>query len=80
MQISKFKVYYTVPHTTYSMGVECSSLQEMLKTAEVFRKQGMWLVVMASEQAESIGASGVDSVANGLLPNGDPYTWKMRRI
>ena len=36
-------------------------------------------VCMSSRNRDSIGRPGVDSVKNGKLPDGEDYTWVMRR-
>lgn len=59
--------------------VECVTLDEALKWANELRDNGNRFVTIASENPDSIGLSGVDSVENGLLPNGEAYTWKKRR-
>jgi hypothetical protein len=34
---------------------------------------------MVGENSNQVGKMGVDSVENGKLPDGETYTWKMRR-
>ena len=73
-----YKVYWTAPD-----GAACSKdyldMVEALTEANHLRTIGRAYVVMASENPNQVGQMGVDSVENGHLPNGDLYTWKMRR-
>ena len=39
----------------------------------------MSFVTMVSEDPNSVGKPGVDSVIDGVLPDGNIYEWKMRR-
>jgi hypothetical protein len=52
---------------------------EALTEANRLRNAGRAYVVMAGENPNQVGKMGVDSVEDGRLPNGDAYTWKMRR-
>ena len=74
-----FKVYYTDPVTGVSHGHELEILDEALRYAEVFRKLGMSFVTMVSENPNSIGKSGVDSIKDGKCPDGVEYSWVKRR-
>jgi hypothetical protein len=47
----------------------------LLARAAQLREQGMFFVTTASHHS-----IGVDGVKDGLLPNGQPYTWKKRRL
>jgi hypothetical protein len=73
-----YKVYWTAPD-----GVACSEdfaeMVEALTQANHLRTIGRAYVVMASENPNQVGQMGVDSVKDGHLPNGNAYTWKMRR-
>jgi len=59
--------------------VECTTLDEALKWANELRDNGNRFVTIASENPDSVGKSGVDAVVDGVLPNGELYTWKKRR-
>ena len=39
------------------------------------REAGMRHVCISPEPGNSVGKSGVDTVADGHLPSGDPYEW-----
>jgi len=41
---------------------------------------GVSHVSLSSENPDSVGKPGVDSVQDGLLPNGEGYGWKKRRV
>jgi len=47
--------------------------------ANCLRTIGRAYVVMASKNPNQVGKMGVDSVEDVHLPNGEAYTWKMRR-
>jgi len=73
-----FKVYWTS-----NDGVHASTfdgLSEAIKECEVLRKDGMTFVTMVSENPNSVGKPGVDSIVDGKCPDGVDYTWKKRRI
>lgn len=59
--------------------VECKTLDEALKWSNELRENGNTYVTIASENSNCIGKQGVDSVENGVLPDGTPYTWIKRR-
>jgi hypothetical protein len=69
-----FRIYYTT-----EMGNVCAqdhtSLTEALAAAEYYRKVRCKFVTIVSESTDQVGGSGVDSVKNGKLPNGDNYTY-----
>lgn len=68
-------VYYTDPVTRSSHSHSLDELNEALRHAEGFRKLGMIFVTMVSENVDSVGKSGVDTVAGGKLPDGTEYGW-----
>lgn len=74
-----FKVYYTDPVDNTCYNWDCEKLTDALSVSEQFRKRGMRFVTMVSEDPNSIGKPGVDSVENGLCPDGVEYSWKKRR-
>lgn len=59
--------------------VECLTLTEALKWAGELRENGNRFVTIASENPNSVGRPGVDSVEDGQLPDGTDYTWRKRR-
>jgi hypothetical protein len=73
-----YKVYWTAPD-----GAACSKdyldMVAALTEANHLRTVGRAYVAMVSENPNQVGAMGVDSVEDGKLPNGEVYTWKMRR-
>ena len=44
-----------------------------------FRELGMTFVTMVSENPDCVSLAGVDSIENGVCPNGIAYTWRKRR-
>ena len=74
-----FKVYWTDQYGTV-FGHEIPDMTVALKTAQALRGDGYRFVTMVSENPDSVGKAGVDSVEDGVLPNGDAYGWKKRRI
>ena len=73
-----YKVYWTAPD-----GAACSEMFDDIITAlsqtNYLRSIGRSYVAMVGENVNQVGAMGVDSVESGRLPNGEAYTWKMRR-
>ena len=73
-----YKVYWTDAD-----GSACSEdyveMVDALTQANHLRTVGRAYVAMVSENPNQVGAMGVDSIKDGKLPNGDTYTWKMRR-
>jgi microsomal dipeptidase-like Zn-dependent dipeptidase len=74
-----YKVYYTDPIDNKCYNWDCDVLSDALSVTETFRKRGMSFVTMVSENPNQIGKTGVDSVENGLCPDGIAYTWRKRR-
>jgi hypothetical protein len=74
-----FKVYWTDQCGTV-FGHEIPDMTVALKTAQTLRSEGYRFVTMVSENPDSVGKAGVDAVEDGVLPNGDAYGWKKRRI
>lgn len=72
-------IYFIDPETNDSYHEFEEELIKALKLTEFLRKQGMRFVSMVSENKDVIGKPGADSVANGLLPDGNEYMWKKRR-
>lgn len=72
-----FKVYWTYGEESY--GICFDKMTDALDHCKTLRESGRIFVTMVSENPDSIGKSGVDSVEDGMLPNGDTYGWKKRR-
>ena len=72
-----YKVYWTDENT--AQGIYTSSLTGALRICEEKRQKGMTFVTMVSEDPNSVGRPGVDSVVDGVLPDGTEYTWRKRR-
>ena len=76
-----FKIYYTNPDTDCSHAHDVDTLTEALRYTEGFRKLGMTFVTMVSEDPNQVGKPGVDSIVNGVCPDGVKYDWnKSSRI
>jgi len=73
-----FKVYWT-DHSNTPQGIYTNTLTGALRLTEEKRQAGYTFVTMVSEDPNSVGKSGVDSVVDGKLPDGEDYTWMMRR-
>lgn len=69
-----FKVYWTLENGEV-MGYEVEGLEEALGMTEMQRKAGRRFVTMASEDPNSVGKLGVDSVVDGKTPDGEVYDW-----
>jgi hypothetical protein len=65
---------------TQHLELNADQLTEALKHCEVLRKQGNRHVTISSELGNSVGKPGVDTVADGMTPDGVAYTWKKRRL
>lgn len=70
-----FKIYYTDPVTEWPHSHNVETLSEALRHTEGFRKLGMTFVTMVSENSDSVGKPGVDSVVDGKTPDGVAYDW-----
>lgn len=77
-----FKVYYTDSNNVAnSLDFSDTNMKEALVAMQDLRAQHFSFVTMVSENPNSIGKPGVDSVKDGLTPDGIPYTWnKASRI
>ena len=73
-----YKVYWT-DFTNTPQGIYTSTLTGALRISEEKRKEGFTFVTMVSENPNSVGKPGVDSVVDGKTPDGEAYTWMMRR-
>lgn len=73
-----YKIYWT-DFDNQAQGIYANTLTRALRITEEKRQAGYTFVGMVSEDPNSIGKSGVDSVEDGVLPDGTAYTWKKRR-
>jgi len=60
-------------------GRGCVEAVKDLSEAMAFAKELGILVTINGDGMEIVGVFGADSVNNGLLPNGDKYSWYKRR-
>lgn len=72
-----YRIYWTDGNTP--QGIYTSTLTGALRICEQKRQAGYTFVTMVSEDPNSIGQPGVDSVEDGQLPDGTEYTWRKRR-
>lgn len=74
-----YKVYWTdeVENACFQ---DFEDMTLALKWTQFLRDRGRTFVTMVSENPNSVGRPGVDSVVDGKLPDGNDYTWKMRRV
>ena len=73
-----FKVYYTIDNTPYSENYD--NLTTALDAAAFHRSFGdRRFVTMVSENPDCTSLPGVDSVKDGILPNGAEYGYVKRR-
>jgi hypothetical protein len=74
-----YKVYFTNEYGD-ARSYDEEDLVEALRMCEVLRKQQRYsFITMVSENPDSIGKAGVDSVTDGRLPDGSTYEWMKRR-
>ena len=76
-----FKIYYTDPDTDFPHVRTVGTLTDALHNSEDLRKSGMTFVTMVAEDPNQVGKPGVDSIVNGVCPDGVAYDWnKASRI
>ena len=73
-----YKVYWTDKEDLVG-SQEFTNLITALQRTHELRNEGNIFVTLISENPNSIGKPGVDSVENGKLPSGEDYTWRKRR-
>ena len=74
-----FKVYWTCAQDK-AYGKEFEKMTDALNFAQELRNvYKRRFVTIVSEDPNSVGKAGVDAVEDGVLPNGDSYSWKKRR-
>ena len=74
-----YKVYWTSPIGNDCHAEDFDDMTTALHATAVHRSLGRRFVTMVADNPNSVGKPGVDSVIDGVLPNGDVYEWKMRR-
>ena len=72
-----YRIYWT--DANIAQGIYTSTLAGALRICEEKRRAGYTFVTMVSEDPNSVGRPGVDSVEDGQLPDGTDYTWRKRR-
>jgi len=75
MNETQYVVYYTDPADSQHYGWHTVTLNDALSVVEQFRQRGMIFVTMVGENVNHVGKSGVDTVADGKLPDGGTYDW-----
>jgi hypothetical protein len=73
-----FKVYWT-DRDGQPNAEEYDDMLLALQVSNSLRNDGFRFVTLVSENSNSVGRPGVDSVVDGVLPDGNVYEWKMRR-
>ena len=73
-----YKIYWTDLEQK-SHGIYTNNLACALRISKEKRKAGFTFVGLISENPDSVGKAGVDSVEDGVLPDGENYTWMKRR-
>lgn len=71
-------VFYQIPSTKEVEGDTCLTLTEALNIAKWHRDNGNRFVTIASENPDSVGKPGVDSIVDGKCPDGIQYDWNKR--
>mgnify|MGYP003345519328 CR=1 FL=1 len=74
-----YKIYWTTPINNEAFSEDFDDMSLALERAKLLRESGRTFVTMVSENPNSVGKPGVDSVVDGILPDGNIYEWKMRR-
>lgn len=64
---------YSKPHHADPMMSALNEMAELRKTA------GVEFVSMVSQNGDSVGKPGVDSIVDGKTPDGVEYSWTKRR-
>jgi len=74
-----YKIYWTAKNGEV-MSLFKTELKEALDYSRYARESGGTFVCMVSENPNSVGKSGVDEIKEGVLPDGNEYSWKKRRL
>ena len=73
-----FKVYWMgLDEDPYCR--DYTELTDALAATRDLRNMGRTFVTMVSEDPNSVGKPGVDEITEGILPDGEEYTWRKRR-
>lgn len=82
MSIVVFWLHDSASHDTVSEFKIFGDLELMdaLSFCQHLRNGGGRHVTLSSENPNSIGKPGVDSIQDGKTPDGHDYTWKKRRL
>lgn len=75
---SEFFQGMSEPHV--KMFTELQMSEALLFCNKKRKEPGVTHVTMSSQNPNSIGNPGVDSVEDGVLPGGGAYDWKKRRV
>lgn len=73
-----FRVYWT-DEAGKAQALYVQGLNKVLKITEDLRKAGNTFVTMVSEDPNQVGKPGVDEITEGILPDGEEYSWRKRR-
>ena len=73
-----FKVYW-MSELDEACYQDFEDMSAALNWTQFLRDKGRTFVTMVSENPNSVGEQGVDSVIDGKLPDGNDYEWKKRR-
>lgn len=69
-------IYWTdVNNTIQSANHSPTDFNGVISHINQLRNAGNTHVVMSCEHPNSVGSPGVDTVVDGKLPSGEPYTW-----
>ena len=74
-----FKIYWTDKYGVVK-GELSADLIFALKLTEQLRRDGNSFVTMVSEDPNSVGKPGVDTIKDGMCPDGVAYSWVKRRL
>jgi len=74
----RHKVYFT-DNTGTSQGMEFDDMAKALDFCQTVRNGGARFVTMASENPNQVGKMGVDTIKDGILPDGLEYVYKTGR-
>lgn len=75
---TKYTIYWTLGG--YPGSQELHDLNKALKVMEEMRRSPAYsAIAMASECVDQVGKMGVDSIENGILPDGYVYEYMKRR-
>ncbi len=69
-----FKIYWTDPDNQ-AQGEETTELVQALQITKDKRDAGLRFVTMVSENTQSVGKQGVDTIVDGKTPDGQDYGW-----